>query len=284
MREQPKQTARRFYIYVSGPYSPTAEEAAADKDAAIQNNIEKARNIAFALMRKGHIPFVPHTMMEGWEDRYSIDRNTAIELCEQWVARCDAFFFIGSSPGAEQERKVAVKRGLPIYRNIEDVPNLVGEQPTSLSTQALEVYLEEYKQCAESYRHTYTTIWQAGALIAAGAGLLAASSDPIVQAFAPLPPLAWYLAVFLPMDRYGELRTQRLQELEDLFSSAIPGLQISHFRKYNEKRKEALGPRRLLGRWRVKHALVTIMLCLGILQGLLLFSIFPKLVMWLLWP
>jgi len=284
VREQSKQTAKRFYIYVSGPYSPTAEESAADKgEQAIQQNIEEARQIAFALIRKGHIPFVPHTMMAGWEDRYSIDRKVAIDLCERWVARCDAFFFIGSSPGAESERKVAVELGLPIYRNLEDVPEVAGQQPTSLSAQALEVQLEEYKQCAESYRHTYATIWQAGALIAAGAGLLAASRDPIVQAFAPLPPLAWYLAVFLPMDGYGEQRSRRLQELEELFSSEL-GIQMYHFRKFNEKRKEALGPRRLLGRWRVKQALGIIMLCLGILQGILLFSIFPKLVMWLLWP
>ncbi len=232
MREQSKQTAsRRFYIYVSGPYSPTAEETAANKGAeAIKRNIEEARKIAFALIKKGHIPFVPHTMMAGWEDRYSIDRIVAIELCERWVARCDAFFFIGGSPGAESERKVAVELGLPIYQKLEDVPELVGEQPSSLSTQALEVYLEEYKQCAESYRHSYATIWQAGGLIAAGAGLLAASRNPIVQAFAPLPPLAWYLTIFSPMDRYGELRSRRRSPR--LRSKMVSGRIDAHFENH----------------------------------------------------
>ncbi len=94
---------------------------------------------------------------------------------------------------------------------------------------------------------TYSTIWSAGALFtAATAGLLVVAglqSGPIRAAlvFAPLPFLFWYLGLFRPMNRYAELRTKRLESIEVLLSNAVPGLEMRHFRDFNEKRRDQRG-------------------------------------------
>ena len=115
--------------------------------------------------------------------------------------------------------------------------------PTKLDQQAFDAYLAEYAQCAATYMSTYSTIWSAGALFtAATAGLLVVAglqSGPIRAAlvFAPLPFLFWYLGLFRPMNRYAEMRTKRLESIELLLSEAIPGLEMRHFRDFNEKRQ-----------------------------------------------
>jgi hypothetical protein len=113
-----------------------------------------------------------------------------------------------------------------------------------LGPQAFEAYMTEYQQCYESYRHTYATIWQAGSIfVAASAAILgiAASGeggiDPLVQVIAPLPFLFWWLGVFRPMNRYGELRSERLAGLELTLNAAVPGLRMSHSQTYDRARK-----------------------------------------------
>lgn len=101
----------------------------------------------------------------------------------------------------------------------------------------------EYQQCAESYRHTYATIWQAGGLfgIVSGALVGLSASDgtlpPIIQVLAPLPLLFWYLGIFRPMNRYGELRGERLAEIELILGGKVSGLCMKHFCSYEESRK-----------------------------------------------
>jgi MFS family permease len=118
---------------------------------------------------------------------------------------------------------------------------------TRLDQQAFDAYLAEYAQCAATYMSTYSTIWSAGALFtAATAGLLVVAglqSGPIRAAlvFAPLPFLFWYLGLFRPMNRYAEWRTKRLESIEILLSTDVPGLAMKHFRDFNEKRKNQRG-------------------------------------------
>lgn len=109
--------------------------------------------------------------------------------------------------------------------------------------QRLETYRVEYEQCMESYRHTYETIWQAGAVFAAiSAGIVAFGGgddgdlDPVIQLLAPLPFLFWYLGVFRPMNRYGERRSDRLKAIEETLHQLV-GADLRHFREYDAERK-----------------------------------------------
>ncbi len=119
-----------------------------------------------------------------------------------------------------------------------------GSDAKEFGSKAFEAYLAEYQQCHESYRHTYATIWQAGSIfVAASAAILgiAASGkdgiDPLVQVIAPLPFLFWWLGVFRPMNRYGELRSERAAEIEQTLNASVPGLAMKHSQAYDDARK-----------------------------------------------
>lgn len=109
-------------------------------------------------------------MMHEWEGTDQLGRERAMDLCYQWVKKCDALYFIAPSAGADRERELAKQNNIPIYRNLEDIPDASPASVQSLSREAREGYLVEYHECIDSYRHTYTTIWQAGAIFAAISG------------------------------------------------------------------------------------------------------------------
>ncbi len=115
------------------------------------------------------------------------------------------------------------------------------ESNKPLSEQAFQAYLLEYEQRVESYRHTYETIWQASALFAAlSAGVLAfRDSIPHANLLAPLPVIFWFLGIYRPMNRYGEMRNDRLVEIETLLSAHVPDLEMRHFRTYSKRRKRS---------------------------------------------
>jgi hypothetical protein len=191
-----------------------------------------------------------------------------MEVCHRWVERCDAIYVIGASPGTDSELTVATARGMPVYRSLADVPptRAEGRRVTSAatanpdydgekvdSTDAIVLgYMTEYEQCAESYRHTYATIWQAGGLFGIISGAIVAigstqgSLDPIIQVLAPLPLVFWYLGIFRPMNRYGEWRSRRLSDLEARLEDIVPGLDMWHFRQYEADRKSESGVYRLV--------------------------------------
>ena len=104
-------------------------------------------------------------------------------------------------------------------------------------------YLKEYEECSESYRHTYQTIWQAAGLFGVISGALVGlgtqdgSVPPLIQVLAPAPLVFWYVGVFRPMNRYGEVRSARLAQLEQELEDEVPGLKMRHFRRYDTSRK-----------------------------------------------
>ena len=237
-----------MYIYISGPYSAPPDESGSTKQQTIDVNISKADEIAIEIAKQGHFPFVPHTMMRGWEDTQKVERSRALNICKKWVEKCDALYFIAESAGAEEERQVAVSLALPVYRDLKDIPDASPESSSpKLSPGAVKAYLVEYQQCMESYRHTYATIWQAGSVFAAAsAALIAFSSKSTdgalpwwIQLLAPMPIIFWWWGIFWPMNRYGEWRSSRLKTLEGLLSEggAASDLHMEHYRHFDRARK-----------------------------------------------
>jgi hypothetical protein len=155
-------------------------------------------------------------------------------ICFEWIAQSDALFYLGPSPGADSERTVARSLGLPIFSDDNHPPpNL----PSDVKPEEVrEIRLTEYSECADTYRHTYQTIWTAGSvLFAVSGGILGllshatATVDARVLAIALVPIWFWYLAVFRPMDRYGKMRRARLAAVEKGLNAAIPSLGMAHF-------------------------------------------------------
>ena len=102
-------------IYVAGPYGASTSEQ-------IKANISRANEGALEIAKKGHIPFVPHTMLSGWEDEFRVERPVVTGICQAWLEACDAFVYLGSSPGADGELELAKRLGLRIFHSLDEVP------------------------------------------------------------------------------------------------------------------------------------------------------------------
>jgi len=291
-----------MFIYVSGPYQAASTEG-------IAANVQDANCIAMAITQKGHIPFIPHTMMAGWEGNGFVSRERILDICLKWVDKCDALYFIETSDGAEKERIAARQRGIPIYRNLDDVPEVVDvapppgsdspqtgfSMPSLLPESVIQCYLTEYQECMDSYRHTYATIWQAGsvcAVIAAGlitiVGKTAGGGIPWwVQVSVPALILVWWWCIYRPMNHYAEMRSDRLGVIESILNCALPRLEMRHFSDYNAERKGRFSVRLMLRRlwWlRVSYGVTFLCLLLVVVEVLLvikhhhvLFSVMKKL-------
>lgn len=102
--------------------------------------------------------------------------------------------------------------------------------------------LKEYDECAECFRHTYATIWQSGILFATFSLAIFGfffSFQNVLSAYLPYLPfislssiIVWWLMIFEPMNRYGDIREKRCREIEEELSDIIPNLDMRHFRNY----------------------------------------------------
>lgn len=223
-----------MFIYIGGPYTTRPNRTTAE-------NVKDADTAGRLVLKKGHIPFIPHTMMANWEEE-GIEREEVRKVCHRWLERCDGFLYIGPSPGADEERQQAEQLGLEIFENIDKVPHNEGKE--ARLEHKVTAYLTEYQQCQESYRHTYQTIWQAGAILIAASFLIITFWDksvgitPISVALASVPFLIWWWAIFRPMDWYGQIRRKRLEDLEVYLNRLIPGLKLEHFQRLRQEREQ----------------------------------------------
>lgn len=109
-------TGKRLLIFVAGP---CGDELPKDE---IARNVETARRFGKEIALRGHVPFIPHTMLEGWEtdDRFRVEDFKRIDF--SWLDECDGLFYIAHSKGADAERAHAMKKGLRIFTRLEDIP------------------------------------------------------------------------------------------------------------------------------------------------------------------
>jgi hypothetical protein len=115
---------KRLKIYVAGPITPRGASAH-EAPRVVQKNVDKAIDIGIELMKRGHLPFIPHLShyinlrtdesfpAEFW---YSFDFP--------WMDVCDALFYIGSSLGADKELEYAKKKKMTIYYSLFEVPSI----------------------------------------------------------------------------------------------------------------------------------------------------------------
>ncbi len=100
-------------IYVSGPYS-----ASTLKERL--SNVKIACMIGAKLDEKGHSPVIPHTLH--YLSKYTDQSNeTWLRIGIGFLMKCDALYFIGPSPGANQELEVAKRLKIPIYYGLDEV-------------------------------------------------------------------------------------------------------------------------------------------------------------------
>jgi len=105
---------RNKLIYVSGPYTaPTEEE--------INENIQRAEDIAVMLMRNGFDVITPHKNTAGYQ-QYEFTHERYLEQDINILSRCDAILMMNNwrkSKGACIEMEYARTENIPIiYSNI----------------------------------------------------------------------------------------------------------------------------------------------------------------------
>lgn len=110
-------------VYVAGPYSAPSREA-------VLANVDRAARAATEVMRRGHDAFCPHTMSDpieqidgrrgiGYEDYMRVDFG----IIDAWAS---ALLYLAPSPGADRELERAKALGLPVFRSVDEIPDLRG--------------------------------------------------------------------------------------------------------------------------------------------------------------
>ena len=115
---------KQLRIYVAGPYSPKD----CDLHSAIAvgyRNTERAIEAGIVILKKGHIPFVPHL-----SHYIHINKNCPLDIpwyevdnsfLEHWA---EALYYLAPSKGANAELVIAKKLGLKIFYSLEGIPNV----------------------------------------------------------------------------------------------------------------------------------------------------------------
>ena len=105
-------------IAVAGPYS-------ADTAEQCQRNLDAMNEAAAGVMRRGHIPVIGVNAALPVVERLgaAADRYEAImAISLALVAQCEAILVIGESAGVTRERDLVMSKGLPVYRELDEIP------------------------------------------------------------------------------------------------------------------------------------------------------------------
>jgi hypothetical protein len=113
-------------ILIAGPYRGGTN----DDPVLMQQNLSKLEAVALPLFRLGHIPMIgewvalPLLQLAGstkpgdgpWE-------QIQYPVAHRLLMKCDAVLRLeGASKGADEDVRIAKKRGLTIYYRLEDIP------------------------------------------------------------------------------------------------------------------------------------------------------------------
>ena len=112
-------TPKRLRIYVAGPYT-------APHQGGMEDNTNRAIDAGLLILKKGHIPFIPH--LTHYVDRRARQLGKHITWEEyiawdmEWLAVCDALLLLGNSKGADFEITESRNRGLRLFFSIDEIP------------------------------------------------------------------------------------------------------------------------------------------------------------------
>jgi hypothetical protein len=102
-------------IFVAGPYSDASEERR-------RLNVRRIHQTVKDLILKGHAILECHSLEHALYADPDLSHAHFLAQTLTWLSRCDAMFFVASSPGADLELARAESLGMPIFRSLEDVP------------------------------------------------------------------------------------------------------------------------------------------------------------------
>ena len=114
-------------ILIAGPYRSGTN----DDPALMAVNLERLEAVSYDLFRAGHIPMIgewvalPIWRVAGGQQVGDALYNAILHpTAHRLLSRCDAVLRLpGASKGADNDVKIALERGIPVYHRLEDVPS-----------------------------------------------------------------------------------------------------------------------------------------------------------------
>lgn len=110
-------------ILIAGPYrSGTGGDA-----ALIARNLETLEEAAAPIHRLGHVPMIGEwvalPVLRGMTEADAAEGDVMYETAHRLLQHCDAVLRLpGESAGADKDVEIALERGLPVYRSVEEIP------------------------------------------------------------------------------------------------------------------------------------------------------------------
>ncbi|WP_341955756.1 DUF4406 domain-containing protein [Microbacterium sp. LWH13-1.2] len=110
-------------ILIAGPY----RSGTGGDPALIARNLERLEEAAAPIHRRGHVPMIGEwvalPILRGMDDADAADGDVMYETARRLLEHCDAVLRLaGESAGADKDVEIALERGLPVYRSIEEIP------------------------------------------------------------------------------------------------------------------------------------------------------------------
>lgn len=110
---------KKLRIYIAAPYT-------AKTKAEMEQNAKNAIDAGIAVLKKGHIPFIPHLThyvdLRAKELKLKISWTEYMRWDDAWLEQCDALLYLGSSKGADIELARAIQAGKSIFYSLADIP------------------------------------------------------------------------------------------------------------------------------------------------------------------
>jgi hypothetical protein len=116
-------------ILIAGPYRSGTD----DRPDLLAANLRALEEAAWPIFRAGHVPMIGEwvalPVMRGAGSAAvgdPVSEQVLYPTAERLLAHCDAVLRLpGDSTGADQDVRIALERGLPVYQSVEDIPGYV---------------------------------------------------------------------------------------------------------------------------------------------------------------
>jgi hypothetical protein len=117
---------RPMLILIAGPYRSGTN----DEPAALARNLAALETAAWPIFQKGHLPMIGEwvalPVLRGAGSTSVTDELAAAVLyptADRLLRHCDAVLRLpGASTGADNDVRLATERGLPVYRDVGEIP------------------------------------------------------------------------------------------------------------------------------------------------------------------
>jgi len=118
--------SKPLLILIAGPY----RSGTGDDPALLDANLARLEEAAWPIFRAGHVPMIgewvalPVMRGAGWGGvGDEVAAGILYPTADRLLQHCDAVLRLpGASSGADNDVRLAVERGLPVFHDVADIP------------------------------------------------------------------------------------------------------------------------------------------------------------------